>query len=562
MIGVIAKESEKEVAMEFFQLFKTPWEFFQKNQRYDIVIVATDKLPSIDTKLTVFYNSNPTRFDFKEALESEVSNKSNPFEYQNLSFPIYGQALTFCKQEQAQFTLEQSKESVVIEVEREDKKIIRIGYDLFGEINFLLSKGQPVAFAQIPAIERHIAILRKLILNAGLYLIEIPPAPKGYDFTVCLTHDVDFAGIRRHLFDHTVFGFIYRAIIGSIVGILKQRIPIKNLIRNWYSVLLLPGVFFGLVKDFWIQFKRYIELEEPLPSTFYFIPSKNYEGLAEKGKAPRIRAVRYDVHHIHDQIKLLIDHGCEIGLHGIDAWIDHKHGRKEFAVIAKIAGSSDIGIRMHWLYFNKKSPWHLAKAGFLYDSTLGYNEAIGFRSGTVQAFCMLGAGGIIELPMNVMDTALFYPDRMNLTEAQAWCEVQKIITSVAHFGGVLTINWHHRSLAPERLWDSFYVRLLKNLKQRKVWFATATQAVHWFQKRREIEFCKPVVTNNSISIELRHLNGAPSPGMAMRVYKPRNTNQRDESGAYEYVDLEIPDKNGDITLEINNPDNPVNPVKN
>ena len=553
MIGVIAKEFEKKVAMEFFQLFKTPWEFFQENRRYDVVIVAADKLPSIDTRLTVFYNSNPTRFDFEEVLEPKVSSKSNLLEYQDLSFPIYGQVLTFRKQEQAWFTLEQSKEPVAIEVEREDKKVVRIGYDLFVEIDFLLSRGQPVEFAQIPTIERHIAILRKLILNAGLYLIEIPPAPRGYDFIVCLTHDVDFVGIRRHLFDHTVFGFIYRAVIGSIVGILKQRIPMKNLIRNWYSVLLLPGVFFGLVKDFWVQFKRYIELEEPLPSTFYFIPAKNYEGLSEKGKAPRIRAAKYDVNDIHDQIELLIDHGCEIGLHGIDAWIDHKQGHKEFAVIAEITGRSDIGIRMHWLYFNKKSPRHLTKAGFLYDSTLGYNETIGFRSGTVQAFCMLGAGGIIELPMNVMDTALFYPDRMNLTEAQAWCEVQKVITNVAHLGGVLTINWHHRSIAPERLWDSFYVRLLKDLKQRKVWFATATQAVHWFQKRREIEFCEPAITKNSLSVKLKHLKNNSGPNLVLRVYSPQRSDhkkQQGESVSPEFVDIDIKDGDKEIKFEL------------
>ena len=88
LIGVIAKEFEKEIAMEFFQLFKTPWEFFQENRRYDVVIVATDKLPSIDTGLTLFYNSNPTLFDSEEALEPKVSSKNNPFEYQNLSFPI------------------------------------------------------------------------------------------------------------------------------------------------------------------------------------------------------------------------------------------------------------------------------------------------------------------------------------------------------------------------------------------------------------------------------------------------------------------------------------------
>jgi len=32
-------------------------------------------------------------------------------------------------------------------------------------------------------------------------------------------------------------------------------------------------------------------------------------------------------------------------------------------------------------------------------------------------------------------------------------------------GGVLTVNWHDRSIAPERLWDDFYLDLLDDLKR-------------------------------------------------------------------------------------------------
>ena len=61
---------------------------------------------------------------------------------------------------------------------------------------------------------------------------------------------------------------------------------------------------------------------------------------------------------------------------------------------------------------------------------------------------------------------------------------RKFIDRAAEFGGVLTFNWHDRSIAPERLWDGFYLKLLGELKSRGAWFATAAQTVSWFRNRR------------------------------------------------------------------------------
>ncbi|MGB2715275.1 MAG: hypothetical protein WBC51_13915, partial [Vicinamibacterales bacterium] len=56
-------------------------------------------------------------------------------------------------------------------------------------------------------------------------------------------------------------------------------------------------------------------------------------------------------------------------------------------------------------------------------------------------------------------------------------------------GGTLVINWHDRSLAPERLWAAFYNTLLEDVNaDARPWFATAKQAVEWFRSRRSIRF--------------------------------------------------------------------------
>jgi hypothetical protein len=69
-------------------------------------------------------------------------------------------------------------------------------------------------------------MLRAWILEEGIPLMEIPPVPAGYNFTVSLTHDIDFIGIRQHKFDHTMLGFLYRSTVGAERNLLRGRITI------------------------------------------------------------------------------------------------------------------------------------------------------------------------------------------------------------------------------------------------------------------------------------------------------------------------------------------------
>ena len=361
---------------------------------------------------------------------------------------------------------------------------MRVGFDLFEEIEELLRRGQPVGYAQIPTLDLQIALLRDLIVSRSIPLSEIPPVPSGYSFIVCLTHDVDNFGVTNHRFDHTIAGFIYRALVGSLVGFCTGGKSVRQLVTNWKAVFSLPFVYLGMAKDFWKALDQYSRIENGLPSTFFVIPRKDDPGRDAGSPAHKWRAARYELAEIAEQVQRLVSAGCEIGLHGIDAWCDVEKGRAELEAIRKVTSESEIGVRMHWLYFDEHAPALLEKAGFSYDSTVGYNETVGYRAGTTQAFRPLNADRLLELPMHVMDTALFYPAHMDLAPKQAKVILDQMIANVVRFGGVLTVNWHDRSLAPDRLWDEPYIELLNELRSQGAWFATATQAVGWFKKRR------------------------------------------------------------------------------
>ena len=93
--------------------------------------------------------------------------------------------------------------------ESRGRDVARIGYDLFAEIRTLLTVGQPAAYASIPTLDLHIALLRDLIVASGAPLVEIPPVPEGYRFIACLTHDVDHPSIRpTQMGPHDVWVFV------------------------------------------------------------------------------------------------------------------------------------------------------------------------------------------------------------------------------------------------------------------------------------------------------------------------------------------------------------------
>ncbi|MGA1825065.1 MAG: hypothetical protein ACMUIP_10435 [bacterium] len=520
MIGIICKKNEGNIIAEFFELFKTPWEFYQKNHSYDVVICTKRNTLQIEAKLLIIYSSDKTDFDTQNKIIVIPKRKKIILKYNDKYIPIYGEATTFNTPTNEGIIIKGTTEAGGIEINRNGQKILRIGYDLFQEIYFLLTYGQPIEHSRIPTLEFHISMLRDWILNSRIPLIEIPPIPLGYDFITCLTHDVDFVGIRNHKFDKTIVGFIYRALLGSFINVLKGKTSWNRLLKNWKAVLLLPAVYLGILPDFWVQFEKYIKKEKDLFSTFFIVPYKNQGGERRGGELSKGRSVRYDINDVKSEVHRLISCGHEIGVHGINAWWDSHKGCEEFNRISLITGRSDIGIRMHWLYFTDRSPQFLEKAGYLYDSTFGYNDAVGYRAGTSQIFRPLIAKMLLEVPLIIQDTALFYPKRMNLTESRAFNLVDELLNKVKKYGGVFTINWHHRSMAPERLWGNFYIKLLINLKKHNVWFAKASEAVKWFSMRRLICFEEAEITLNSVKLRLKGHIADQKPGLLLRIHKP------------------------------------------
>ena len=70
MIGVIANPSEYGLVCEFFELFKTPWEFYRSDRRYDVLLSTGDgQFDGATAKLVLIYAGKKTPFDTEEKLQ-------------------------------------------------------------------------------------------------------------------------------------------------------------------------------------------------------------------------------------------------------------------------------------------------------------------------------------------------------------------------------------------------------------------------------------------------------------------------------------------------------------
>jgi hypothetical protein len=501
MIGVAGAETDLSTAAELFELFKTPWAPFDAGRSFDVVI-ASDAPPETDARLVIVLGVGGP-----QASDATVTSGA-------ARLRIYGRLSTISAGEP--LARNAHGEVVVARDKTGSTTTLRCGFDLLAEVRHLLRDGQPPEHASIPALDLHVDLLRRWILAAGIPLLEVPPRAAGAPFLVSLTHDIDFLRLRDHRFDHTLAGFLLRSTVGSVREGIRGRRSWSDVRRNVATAATTPLVQLGLRDDPWQPFESYVEADSPARSTFFVVPFAGRPGQNVSMPKPQRRAVRYELEDARGSIGAAVGQGFEMGVHAIDAWIDVDAARVERARIAEFVGREPDGVRIHWLCRDHGTPSRLEAAGFGYDASVGYNDAVGFRAGTLQPFRPLGCSRLLELPLHLQDTSLFYPRRMSLGASEAWRLAESLVEQAEIHGGALTVSWHDRSLAPERLWGAFYANLLSTLRERGAKLQTAADTISFFRSRRSLRLDQHAGGSAEVSGD----PGAAQAGLLVRVARP------------------------------------------
>ena len=133
--------------------------------------------------------------------------------------------------------------------------------------------------------------------------------------------------------------------------------------------------------DYWEN----IEKQFNFRSTFYI-----HAKAIPKNFATWIIDPNYDLHNnpqLQNKLRYLKAEGFELGLHGsFLSAVDGALLKKEKEVLEGVLQHPVSKIRQHWLRFNEKTTPYIHNELFQYDSTLGWNDRVGFRNGCASLF--------------------------------------------------------------------------------------------------------------------------------------------------------------------------------
>lgn len=303
--------------------------------------------------------------------------------------------------------------------------------------------------------------------NVSRFLIDSgyrPEYPDGKKFAVCLTHDIDFV--------YQTFSERRSHYINSLIK--RSKYPFPHSIKGAFDKRM-----------FLCNFEKTMDLEEKFDakSSFYFLALKSGD-----------KNYSYDLSDLKDEIRNIRNRGWEVGLHGgHEAYNSYARICEEKKRLENILGSEVLGYRNHYLQFRIPDTWeYLSLAGFMYDTTLGYGDCVGFRNGMCHPFRPYNLEAdktvdIVEIPLVVMDVSLFQT-YMRLNNEDAMNVVRRLIDSIAECRGVFTLLWHNTNMVEGSCEQRMYRNILKYCSDKGAWMTSGEDITKWWQGYEQINY--------------------------------------------------------------------------
>jgi hypothetical protein len=173
-------------------------------------------------------------------------------------------------------------------------------------------------------------------------------------------------------------------------------------------------------------------------------------------------------------VETLRESAAEVGLHGsYSAADDPARIAKEKARLEDLSGPVQ-GQRYHYLRVDPhRNLGSLEDAGFSYDSSLGFGDAIGFRAGIAHPFRPWdfereAPRQLVEVPLAAMDVTLSAERYLNLGVDEAERQLMSLLDWAAENGGGFAILWHSEQYDSALLpgWDRLYRRVMEGVRAR------------------------------------------------------------------------------------------------
>jgi hypothetical protein len=352
------------------------------------------------------------------------------------------------------------------------------GRDAHGRLRFVASLQARQGYGDVPIVNCYVDLLRSLV-RRQLGQAGQPLWPPGKRAAVGLSHDVD----RPCKW-------------GLLRALSHGQWPRGGRRLAWFlgkaGKIALDRMRAGGRDDFWL-FEPIMaaERQRGFRSTFMFAPTPSF------GRGGTRWDVDYDIDwsRFEPIFRAIADGGFEVGLHaGYSACSDGRRFVDERRRLADRSGAAVTGLRHHF--------WHLGsdegrtlrmheEAGFAYDSSIAFNDELGFRRSVALPFRpwdpTLGRSlRTLQLPTFCMDGNLFHrrPEPGLAIE-----RVAGFLDRIKTHGGLGVLDWHVRTSLPAnrefRDWGKTYLGILDLLAaDPELWVTGLGEIETWLEARR------------------------------------------------------------------------------
>jgi hypothetical protein len=181
--------------------------------------------------------------------------------------------------------------------------------------------------------------------------------------------------------------------------------------------------------------------------TFYFIVNRNLKLIDGNYNVFEPRVL--------ELIKEIKSRGHKIGMHAsYNSYNDFTLFKKETEIFKKLTKDIYVDkylVRQHYLRWSIETPIIQNQFGFNNDSSVGYADYVGFRSGTSHEYSMFDFSSKTKLdikqnPLIFMEGSLLDPNYMNLNLLEARDHINKIYKRIKLYNGKFTLLWHNSNL--------------------------------------------------------------------------------------------------------------------
>ena len=308
-----------------------------------------------------------------------------------------------------------------------------------------------------------------------------PAWPNGKQFAVCLTHDVD--AVSSYSLKQSL-----RPIQKHLLNGDRSLPNVKAFLRAGIDLARAKGK-----KDPLHFYERWLEVEKEVGSrsTFFFWPGWSSVTKHHHTDCPYelFDSVVFDNQQctVVEMIREIDRQGWEIGLH--PSWYsfnDADELKRQKESLEQALGKKVNSIRQHFLHYDiRVTPAIHVEAGFKYDSTLGFNDNIGFRFGTCYPWNLFDLESkkelpILEIPLILQDVAMLNKSKgMRIDSKMALRYMVQIAGEVEKVGGVLTLLWHPNEIINPESW-MLYLKILNYLREKNAWITSLKEVGSWW----------------------------------------------------------------------------------